>query len=64
MATSVGPIPAVCTTRGMPFKPTNGLAAVERKQTVELAIREAREAARQEDRKFKRTRRARGAWGK
>lgn len=64
MATSVGPVPAVCTTRGMPFQPTNGVAAIERRQTVELAIREAREQARAEARKFRRTRRSKGAWGK
>lgn len=49
------PVPAVCTTRGMPFAPTNGVAAVHRRQAVEVQIQEARRQAEEEQSKWTRT---------
>ena len=63
MATSPGPIPTVCMTRGMSFAPSNGVAAVERKAQIEAQIREAREQAEKEARKYTRTSKGK-SWGR
>jgi hypothetical protein len=53
------PVPTFCTRTGMPFAPTNGVAAVHRRMTVaaeaQAAAEQAREEQERQERIWKRT---------
>ena len=63
MATS--PVPTVCTTRGMSFTPTNGVAAQQRVETQIVEARERQAEAERDAARYQRTARGkRNTWGR